>query len=335
MDGNKVAENEGPGQPFVIDFVLEGIGYDGHTDRDALVAAAAVGHRGKRAARHTRVGRGSGHSHSEAQEIIAEYLQLVLTYGFAHLEAIVSLQAFISKGKVERTVLEDESDVLERHLAGEIQDLLHRQAIILLAYVSSGGSGFGTHKDPVGKACLDYAVVVVLDDRIGVRIDLRAGAGLFERDRRLDIEQMLCLGDGDADSLGVREFLGAAYVLGSKVLQNLQPQGGLAAHGSQGGCDGDSDHSGTGYAHSHPVLEDVGAHLHVYLEFGVAAPAVAAGIGTIFGDDFYSLGHGEGYGNWLGTAKGGLDFRVYEIYDLLLAICHISRNWTNPSMSRL
>ena len=56
MDGHQVAQDQGPGQLFVIYVVFEGIGNYGHANGNALVAAAAVGQGRQGASRHAGVG---------------------------------------------------------------------------------------------------------------------------------------------------------------------------------------------------------------------------------------------------------------------------------------
>ena len=119
---------------------------------------------------------------------------------------------------------------------------------------------------------------------------------------------MLCISHTHAYGFCLHQLLCAVHILGRRILEHFQSQGRCPAHRTQCGGYWDSHHSGAGDSHPHPVLENIGAHLDVYLEICVAAPSVRTVTRTVFHNYFRGLGYGQGYGYRFRTAQCGLDF---------------------------
>ena len=230
----------------------------------------------------------------------------------------------MGEGEVQRPVFQDESNILIINRSGEIVDFPDRQSVVAGRALFRRGAGFGTHQDLVGKTCFHDLVVVVLDDGIGMGIHLGRGFhAMAHGDGRFHIEQPVDVRDGDGDVFRGHQFLGAGDGAGGNALEDFQPLGGVAADGTEGRGDGETDHPGTGDSHSHPVLQDVPGHFHGDAEIGRLPPegAVAA-MGTVLGNDVHGLCDGKGDGDGFRAAQGGLHFLVDQADDVGLAVSH-------------
>ena len=311
MDGHEVAQDERPGQPFVVDIVFQGIGDDRHAGGDALVAAAAVAHGRQGAARHPGVRCRRRHAHGETQEIVPEDLLLVLPDGFPHAHAVVSGQAFPGQCQIEGAVFQDKGNVGKGGVVCEIQDFPDRWRVFPLVRSGEAGGRFGTHQDPVCKASFHDAVVVVFDDGVGLGIHFGAGLGLpVGADGGFDVEQVVGIRHGNGYFLALYQFQRPFYGHIGHVGQDFQVAAGIAADGPQGGGHRQAHAPRSGDAHAHSVFEDIAAHGHVDAKIGRQPPAFRAAGGAVVGDDFYRLGNGQGHRDGFRATQGGLHFAV-------------------------
>ena len=137
MDGHQVAQDQRPGEPLVVHLIHVCVCDYRHAHGNALVAAAAVGHRRQGASGHAGVGRSGSHAHGVAHIVVAEHFALVFPDGAAHLHAVVPGEPFLRQGQVEAAVFEDEGNLFKWNGGGKVQDFAHGEAAVARRMVPS------------------------------------------------------------------------------------------------------------------------------------------------------------------------------------------------------
>ena len=212
--------------------------------------------------------------------------------------AVVAAERVLRRSLVEPAGLEHESELVERGLGGEFPYFGEIQCgrSLVAAVLAAGAASFveqrlsvPVHPDETRVAAGDYGAAGMAPGE-GVDFDIEfLGGVLFQ---------------GDADSVFAYVFLSAFHRVGSHVPEHLESVCGASDEGSEGYGYRQAGHSGAGYAHSHGVLQDVGA------EEGLDS------LGD-FAERLRGPGHAQGHRDGLRAAYRRHDLPLYEGQDLL------------------
>ena len=298
VNGQQVAESDGPEHGLVAHLQFLGVLNDGHRGGDALVAAAGDDDDRHLAAAHAGVGPGGGHGPGANLDVVP----VVLAQHLADVGAPVVGHALLGNGVVVVDLpLNDVLHILDVAGVHKVHNGLHGQA----APVRQAAGAVGDHV-----AALQQDLAVFLDqDDVGVVVRNAQADGVRSGNKGDDdIKDHVPRGRGHPDFMTGEIGLDLLLLGVGHLGDDLQDLSGVPGHRARGGRGLDAlEAAGVGYHYAFNILDDIAAGLHQN------ALRQAA-------QNLPGLGGGVGDGNGLGAAHGGYQLLPQDLYKMVIAL---------------
>lgn len=263
---------------------------------------------GRVAPPHAGIGGSRRHHHDAVHHILADKTGIdVLLHGAPDLETIGVVHPLGGELAVELGGFEDEPDLLELHLGGELVD--------------GGDADIDAIADGTGGAALaliggegHLAIAALLDDAGMAAAEGHFGAVLFTLVIRAINGHAAedKLGGGGAAHLhfaGIDQLLGTIHLCWLDRGQHLQPGVGVTADGTGRSSNGQTDLAGARHIDTHRVFIEIVRHRNL------EATGLTAQLPD--GDS-----RGIGGGDWLGTTQRWFDNLLNNLQILLPRLFH-------------